>query len=166
MFRELFEFSLVQTDPNPANYSFQAGNGVLNLLDFGATRSFEPAFMGHYARLCRAAVAGDHKAAEAAARDIGYLPPHASPALRRILMDMILLACEPLAQTGDYDCARSNLPDRVRRTAWKLSRFQNELTPPPPQTVFLHRKLAGTFLLCARIGARVPLQRLIATQLA
>jgi hypothetical protein len=33
---------------------------------------------------------------------------------------------------------------------------------PPPETVFLHRKLVGSFLLCARIGARVDAHALIA----
>ena len=31
----------------------------------------------------------------------------------------------------------------------------------PPETIFLHRKLAGTFFLCARIRARVNAHALI-----
>ena len=33
--------------------------------------------------------------------------------------------------------------------------------PPPPETIFLHRKLVGTFLLLARIGARVDARALV-----
>ena len=36
-----------------------------------------------------------------------------------------------------------------------------ELKAPPPETVFLHRKLVGSFLACARIRARVRVQDLI-----
>jgi hypothetical protein len=36
---------------------------------------------------------------------------------------------------------------------------------PPPETIFLHRKLAGTFFLCARIGARVDTHALAAPYL-
>jgi hypothetical protein len=34
---------------------------------------------------------------------------------------------------------------------------------PPPETIFLHRKLVGSFLLLARIGARVD-ARLLALE--
>jgi hypothetical protein len=36
-----------------------------------------------------------------------------------------------------------------------------EFRVPPPETIFLHRKLVGSFLLCARIRARVNVQQLI-----
>ena len=36
-----------------------------------------------------------------------------------------------------------------------------ELRSPPPETVFLHRKLIGSFLLCGRIRARLNVQRLM-----
>jgi aarF domain-containing kinase len=37
---------------------------------------------------------------------------------------------------------------------------------PPSDTLFLHRKLAGVFLLLARLGARVPTRRLVLDALA
>jgi hypothetical protein len=37
----------------------------------------------------------------------------------------------------------------------------SEYRVPPPETMFLHRKLVGSFMLCARIGARVDVQKLI-----
>ena len=36
-----------------------------------------------------------------------------------------------------------------------------ELRSPPPETVFLHRRLVGSFLLCGRIKARLNVQRLM-----
>ena len=39
-FRELFEWQVMQTDPNPANYLYEKNTGRLNLLDFGAGREF------------------------------------------------------------------------------------------------------------------------------
>jgi hypothetical protein len=32
--------------------------------------------------------------------------------------------------------------------------------PPPAETAFIHRKLAGTFLLCARLKARFDVSAL------
>jgi hypothetical protein len=36
-----------------------------------------------------------------------------------------------------------------------------EFHAPPAETAFLHRKLIGSFLLCARINARVDMHRLV-----
>ena len=36
-----------------------------------------------------------------------------------------------------------------------------ELRSPPPETVFLHRKLIGSFLLCGRINARLNAQAVL-----
>jgi hypothetical protein len=36
---------------------------------------------------------------------------------------------------------------------------------PPPETIFLHRKLAGTFFLCSHIRARVNTRALVAPYL-
>jgi len=37
----------------------------------------------------------------------------------------------------------------------------SEYRVPPPETMFLHRKLVGSFMLCSRIGARVDVQKLL-----
>ena len=46
VFRELFEFHFVQTDPNFANYLFEPKQERVALLDFGAVRSFSAALRG------------------------------------------------------------------------------------------------------------------------
>ncbi len=53
LFRELFEFHVMQTDPNFANYLYQPASGRVALLDFGATQRFGAAFVARYARITR-----------------------------------------------------------------------------------------------------------------
>ena len=74
---------------------------------------------------------------------------------------MMMLVCEPLRHHGRYDFGASNLPERVRDLGFDLLFRRGLLRAPPPETLFLHRKLVGSFQLCARIGARVDVRALI-----
>jgi hypothetical protein len=64
-----------------------------------------------------------------------------------------------------YDFGRSRLAARVRDAGFDLVVRKGFMRAPPPETIFLHRKLGGTFLLCARIGARVDTHALVAPYL-
>ncbi|XP_053761888.1 atypical kinase COQ8B, mitochondrial isoform X3 [Panthera pardus] len=46
--RELFEFRFMQTDPNWANFLYDASSHQVTLLDFGASREFGTEFTDHY----------------------------------------------------------------------------------------------------------------------
>ena len=161
VFRELFEFHFMQTDPNFANYRVEPDSGRVALLDLGSARSFDPAFCERYARIVRAAVTGDRRELRAAATAIGYLAEDEREDRARGVEDLILLICEPFRHEGVYDFGRSRVPSRTRDLGFDLAFRKGFLRPPPPETVFLHRKLVGSFLLCARIGARVDVHALI-----
>jgi predicted unusual protein kinase regulating ubiquinone biosynthesis (AarF/ABC1/UbiB family) len=158
LFREIFEFRFVQTDPNFANYLVEPENGRLLLLDFGATREYEADFVAHYANLCRAVMREDRGGVFDAAVAIGYLRRDDPAERQRAAVDLILLVCEPLRHRGVYDFAETTLASRARDAGFDLAFRQGFLRAPPPETVFLHRKLVGTFLLCARIRARVDVR--------
>ena len=161
MFRELFEFRTMQTDPNFANYLWQPETGKVVLLDFGATLRFSPAFVRHYARITRAVIDGDRAAVAREAIAIGYAAAGDAPALIDATSEMILLVCEPLRHAGRYDFAASDLPARARALGFDLAIRQGLLRTPPPETMFLHRKLVGSFLPLAHIQARVDARALV-----
>lgn len=161
VFRELFEFRFMQTDPNFANYFLEPKSDRILLFDFGSARQFEPEFAARYARICRAVIANDRPAVRSAAVEIGYLRADESDERAEGVVDLILLVCEPLRSAGAYDFARSRLAIRARDTGLDLVFRRGFLQAPPPETVFLHRKLVGSFLLCARIRARFDCQALV-----
>lgn len=161
LFRELFEFRFMQTDPNFANYLYDPGGNRIVLLDFGSVRRFETRFVARFLRLCKAIVAGDRNAVRRLAGEIGYVHLDDPPDVVERGVDLILLVCEPLRHRGPYDFARSNLPQRARESGFDLLLNSESLRAPPPETLFLHRKLAGSFLILARIGARVNVHKLI-----
>jgi predicted unusual protein kinase regulating ubiquinone biosynthesis (AarF/ABC1/UbiB family) len=161
VFRELFEFHVMQTDPNFANYLFQPSSGRIVLLDFGATQRFPAAFVANYARITRGVIGGDREAVAREAVRIGYAATGSSLERLRAVVDVIFLVCEPLRHRGRYDFGASDLPSRVRALGFDLAFRRGLLKPPPPETIFLHRKLVGSFLLLARIGARVDARALV-----
>jgi len=166
LFREIFEFHFVQTDPNFANYLFDDEADCIRLLDLGSAREYDPAFVAHYAALCRAVVAGEREAVRRAAVAIGYLRDDDPPARAQAAIDLMFLVCEPFRRPGVYDFARSTLAGRARDAGFDLAFRKGFLRAPPPETVFLHRKLVGSFLLCARIRARVDVGRILRPLLA
>jgi predicted unusual protein kinase regulating ubiquinone biosynthesis (AarF/ABC1/UbiB family) len=161
LFRELFEFRVMQTDPNFANYLYQPATGRVALLDFGATQRYDARFVARFARITRAVIDGDRAAVAREATRIGYAAADDSPERIEAVVDVIFLVCEPLRHAGRYDFPRSDLPSRVRALGLDLAFRRGLLRAPPPETIFLHRKLVGSFLLLARIGARVDARALV-----
>jgi aarF domain-containing kinase len=161
LFRELFEFRVMQTDPNFANYLWQPGSGTLVLLDFGSSVSFEPAFVANYARITRAVIDGNRGEVARLAMAIGYAAEGDRTELIEATTDVIMLVCEPLRHAGRYDFGASDLPSRARSLGIDLGLRQGLLRTPPPETLFLHRKLIGSFLALAHIRARVDARALV-----
>lgn len=160
--RELFEFNLMQTDPNFANFRWQPDTGRIVLLDFGATRSFDPTLAQRLRDLLEAGLANDPAALRDAAIAVGYFSPNTPPDHQKALTDLIDMAMEPLRKGGLFDTARNDLPRRILDRGAALSRDRSAPHLPPTDVLFLHRKLGGLYLLAARLGARVDLDALLA----
>lgn len=162
MLRELFEFRLMQTDPNFGNYRYQANTGKIVLLDFGATRHFTVDFVVNYKRLLRAVRANDSQAIIAAADLLGYAASTASTSYQSLLIEIFLIALEPFSQPGQYDFSSARIAERLRELTDDVYEFKEFWQTPPTDILYLHRKLGGMYLLATRIGARVNCADLVA----
>ena len=123
----------------------------------------EEDFVDGYRDIARALISDNDENVMHYAEQIGYMDPDVSPAHAWRLLEMIQLICEPIRKDAVYDFASSDLTVRARDAGMEMmmkSRM-DELKTPPPETVFLHRKLVGSFLLCARIRARVDMRGLL-----
>lgn len=161
LFRELFEFKLVQTDPNFANYLYNPQSRQLVLLDFGACRDYSDQISNGYRDLFRAACADNQAAMTSALADIGFFSQQILPEQKAAVLDLVNLACEPLRLSGTFDFGQSDLALRLRTAGTALSMQQNYWHSPPADALFLHRKIAGLYLLAARLSARVNVRQLL-----
>jgi len=161
MFMEIFELRMVQTDPNFANYRYRPETGQIVLLDFGATRRFKAGFVNNYRRLIAAAVAENREKVVAAAEKLGYAMGDADSEYRALVLEMFLLALEPMRQEGSYDFARSSMARNLSALSEQISDFRDFWRAPPTDAVYFHRKLGGMFLLASRLKACVDVNALI-----
>lgn len=163
--RELFVFRLMQTDPNFANYRYDADARRVVLLDFGATRVFEADRVAAYRRFLAAALGGDPAALRTASIEMGYFDETTHPRHQAQVTAMIETAIAPLRHRGPFDFAGSDLVARMKEMGMEMA-FEREFAHVPPiDTLFAQRKMAGLFLLGARLRARVDAHALLARHL-
>jgi predicted unusual protein kinase regulating ubiquinone biosynthesis (AarF/ABC1/UbiB family) len=164
-FRELFEFRLVQTDPNFANYAYDTTTRQLVLLDFGATQAFDEDFAEGYRDLLAAALAEDRQQIQQAAEAIGYALGE-DETYRDLVFELFQMATEPLCYKGAYDFGRSDLAARLNETGMAMQEQRDHWQAPPPQAMYLHRKLGGLFMLATRLKSRVKIRQLLEAHLS
>jgi predicted unusual protein kinase regulating ubiquinone biosynthesis (AarF/ABC1/UbiB family) len=159
--RELFVFGCMQTDPNLANYRFDAAGQRVVLLDFGAVMEIGPDLSRDFRRLLGAALDGDRDATCAAMLRIGYFDAATSSRHQALIVDMFETAMAPLRQTDPFDFGSSRLIETLRDMGLALGAERDLAHVPPAPTLFLHRKIGGIYLLAARLKARVPLRAIV-----
>jgi predicted unusual protein kinase regulating ubiquinone biosynthesis (AarF/ABC1/UbiB family) len=167
---ELFNWHRLQTDPNFGNYLFRiddGGHDTIVLLDFGATREFRASFVEGYAEIVRGALLRDRSRIVRGAAAIGILREDFPQSTLDGFSSMCELMVEPFIdpqrtgplallwnERGEYDWARSDLPERVA-VATAASTLTVHFRLPPREIVFLQRRLTGMFMMLSTLGARL-----------
>ena len=160
--QELFDFKLMQTDPNFANFLYQSNTDTIGLLDFGATREIPEHVSQGYLTLINAGLKQDQAQMLKAAEQIGFFDNDIADDYLADVIDIFYLACEPLQFNGDYDFAASGLAQKVKEKGLAITQHKNQWHTPPVDALFIHRKLGGLYLLATKLGAKVNVKQLFA----
>lgn len=160
--RELFEFGFMQTDPNFANYRWQADTGRVVLLDFGAARPVPEATTAAYRRLMHAGLAEDPAALKDALLEVGFVSPVTLDRHAPAFDAMITLLIQHLGRPGLFEFADRSFVAEVRRSVETVAADRAAWHIPPAETLFVQRKVSGTAQLAVRMAARLPLRDMVA----
>lgn len=161
LFRELFEFRFIQTDPNFANYRYERDTGRLILLDFGATRAYSREMVAQYRQILMGAIRRDPVVITPAAIALNYFDDNTSAKHRDAVLAMFMDVCEPLRFDGPYDFGQSDLAARLQQSGLALGMERDFWHTPVADVLLLHRKMAGLYMLAAKLGARVNVRQLL-----
>jgi len=164
--RELFDFGLMQTDPNFANYRYQAETGRLVLLDFGAVRPVSVETALAYRTLLSAGLAGDRDHMREVAVGAGFLGEQAVRKHRPIVDHIIEVILRELNKPGPFDFGDRAFVGTIREDGAAMAADRDTWHVPPVDTLFAQRKISGTALLAARLKARVDVRSMIESRLA
>ena len=163
--REILEFGFMQTDPNFANYRWQADTGRIVLLDFGAARSVSAGTATAYRRLLEAGLAEDSGRLAAALGEAGFISAHTLQHHARALDSMIEILVAHLGRPGLFDFADRSFVEHLRGHAETIVADRAAWHIPPVDTLFLQRKVSGMALLAIKLQARLPLRTMVSEAL-
>ncbi|MGV1753475.1 ABC1 kinase family protein [Agrobacterium sp. CG674] len=159
LLKELFQFGLMQTDPNFANYRWQRDGGRIVLLDFGATRAVAPEIAKQYRILLRIGLTGDVPAIRDALVKMGFISPVQVLRHGTTLDAMIGLAVSLIgtSRNGLFDFADRDVIAMIRERATPMMADRASWHLPPADTLLIQRKIGGMALLLTNMRARLPL---------
>lgn len=163
--KELFEFGLMQTDPNFANYRYNPDTGKIILLDFGATRHLAPEISQNCRALMRAGQREDRDMMREMSLKIGFFVADTEARHQEKILDMMSLVFAEMNKADSFDFSGTELSKRLQREGIALAE-QGFIPPPLPiDVLFVQRKFGGVFLLASKLRARLDLKTLFAAHL-
>jgi len=137
LWRQVFEFGVLHTDPHPGNY-LVTYHPKLAILDFGSIRIFPDPIRRAYHQLAKAILAGDKAKMADAFVGLGFLDrgADAEPFIR-----MMRLMFAPVLEDKVYNPRNF----KTVETAMEMATigFENRLFKAPGHRVFLARALVG-----------------------
>jgi len=137
LWRQVFEYGVLHTDPNPGNY-LVTFHPKLAMLDFGSIRVFPETIRTAYLRLARALLADDRATMAKCFVQLDYLDPDDKP---EPMVEIMQIIFEPVLTDRRWNPRDYNSVERGMQIA--TIGLENRIFKDPGHRVFLFRALMG-----------------------
>ena len=181
MFKEIFTWRTVQTDPHFGNFKIRLGSDreidKIVLLDFGAVRKFPKRYIKPFSELVEAALNRDEEALWNAGHLLGFLREDDAPDSLKVFSKLCFAATEGFEEkyvspkqdgsdegSSPYVWGSTDIIERLTLLA-RDAVFAFRLRPPPREAIFLDRKMVGTYFLLSQLGLRMGPRHLLKSYL-
>lgn len=152
-FREIFVWRLMQTDPNWGNFLYDVGSQTTSLIDFGATREYSKEFMDGYLRMVWASANRDAPTLLEQSHRMKFLTGEENDVMLEAHKMSGYTVGEPFWSDEPFDFRGSSISSRL--SSHMAVFMKHRLTAPPEEVYTLHRKIAGAFMLCIKLNAKI-----------
>jgi aarF domain-containing kinase len=156
---ELFVWRFMQTDPNWGNFLYDVRTRTTYLIDFGASREFSEDFVRGYLNIVIANANCDKQSLIEESIRMGFLTGKENDVMLEAHTLSGFCLGEPFATYEPYDFKSSRITSRISEHGAVF--LKHRLTPPPEEVYTLHRKLAGAYNLCIKLGAKISCRSLL-----
>ncbi|MEO0871487.1 MAG: AarF/UbiB family protein, partial [Pseudomonadota bacterium] len=163
---ELFDFGVMQTDPNFANFRYRPSTGEIILLDFGACRAVDPAVSNGYRDMLIAGLEGDRDEVREATVRAGFMMPIVVEKHPERVNKMIDIVIDQMREDKPFNFADRGFVHLLREEGFAIAQDKDTWAFPPIETLFVQRKVSGIALLGTRLKAQVNVRRITEEVLA
>jgi aarF domain-containing kinase len=153
---EFFKHGLVQTDPNPGNFLLTQNNKMA-LLDFGAVKEYDRDFIENYRKVLIASFKQDKNKILEESVKMNFIDPRENDEVKDLYLQMMDCLAAPFRQEQPFDFSDKKFYEDSKNLSWTLTR-KCKYSPPPKDLLFLHRKLAGVFILVKKLEVKLVLK--------
>ena len=164
LFNEIFNFKMVQTDPNLANFLLNRGGKSICILDFGACCRVSDETYRLYKELLSVALSLDLNCIKSFLQEKNFIPQETSMAGTKFLENIISVTINELSKDETFDFQKSKVFQLIVQENLNL---YFDLIPSSvlgSDFIFIQRKIFGLILFFRSIGTKLPLLKILKHQ--
>ena len=164
LFNEIFNFKMVQTDPNLANFLLTRGGKSICILDFGACCRVSEDTYRLYKELLSVALSLDLNCIKSFLQEKNFIPQETSMAGTKFLENIISVTINELSKDETFDFQKSKVFQLIVQENLNLYFDFIPSSVFGSDFIFIQRKIFGLILFLRSIGTKLPLLKILKHQ--
>ena len=164
LFNEIFNFKMVQTDPNLANFLLTRGGKSICILDFGACCRVSEDTYRLYKELLSVALSLDLNCIKSFLQEKNFIPQETSMAGTKFLENIISVTINELSKDETFDFQKSKVFQLIVQENLNLYFDFIPSSVFGSDFIFIQRKIFGLILFFRSIGTKLPLLKILKHQ--